>query len=368
MILPYSDNLKIEYLSRIFDRNRISNCYKYFWFMSILEKISETKTDFTYDELITEMVVIAWYMVNEYRLKLGPANTTDNLEEVVKYLHDEVFEGQVPSTTKKEALRELLTNLEDRKFKQYKNTLTNNVPYCLQSPFYAKDLKDPNKNKIEAINLEKRLIYYFKEYKNLNTEICVTDEWAEYLIRNREILMDWARYNLIGYLQSRNPSVPGIADKIIPPYARNLNRVKRYWDVIINVDRGLKDIYGDNNLSEISISIDHFIPWQYVAHDELWNLNPTTKNINSSKGNNLPNWDKYFGRLLELEYRAYTLRYENTRVAEAFNKCADYHLNNSEIRNSLYADGLSKNEFGVRLENVIKPVYKSAVNCGFREW
>ncbi len=31
------------------------------------------------------MIVIAWYMVTEYGLKLGPNNTTDNLEEVVKY-------------------------------------------------------------------------------------------------------------------------------------------------------------------------------------------------------------------------------------------------------------------------------------------
>ena len=368
MILPYEENLKIEYLSHIFDRSRISNCYKYFWFLAILEKISETKTDFSYDELITEMVVIAWYMVNEYRLKLGPTNTTDNLEEAVKYLHDEVFEGRISSTVKKEALRELLNNLEDRKYRQFKNTLTNNVPYCLQSPFYGKSLKDPNKNRIEEINREQRLLYYFKEYQNLNTIISVTDEWAGYLIRNREILTDWTRYNLIGYLQSRNPSVPGIADKILPPYARNLNRVKKYWSVIIEADKSIRDIYGDNLLSDISISIDHFIPWQYVAHDELWNLNPTTKNINSSKGNNLPNWDKYFGRLLELEYKAYALRYENKRVAEAFKLCADYHLNNTEIRNALYADNLDKNDFGTRLENVLKPVYESAVNCGFREW
>ena len=30
MNLPYSDNLNIGYLSRLFDRNRVSNCYKYF--------------------------------------------------------------------------------------------------------------------------------------------------------------------------------------------------------------------------------------------------------------------------------------------------------------------------------------------------
>ncbi|MDY5576621.1 MAG: HNH endonuclease domain-containing protein [Lachnospiraceae bacterium] len=40
-------------------------------------------------------------------------------------------------------------------------------------------------------------------------------------------------------------------------------------------------------MTENDISIDHFVPWSYVAHDEMWNLNPTTKSINSSKRNNL---------------------------------------------------------------------------------
>ena len=136
MKLPYADNLRIEYLSRVFDRNRISNCYKYFWFMAILDGISEEKTDFTYDELITEMVVIAWYMVAEYHLKLGPSNTTDNLEEAVKYLYEELYQRQIPSTVKKDVLRGILKNETDKKYLRYKDTLTNNVPYCLQSPFY----------------------------------------------------------------------------------------------------------------------------------------------------------------------------------------------------------------------------------------
>ena len=371
MILPYAENLSIEFLSRVFDRNRISNCYKYFWFMAILEKISEEKTEFSYDELITEMIVIAWYMVAEYHLRLGPNNTVDNVEEVVKYLFEELYHKQVPSTVKKDVLRNLLLNETDKRFLKYKDTLTNNVPYCLQSPFYNpnnKLLKNPNKNIIPELNQEKRLMYYFREYQRLNTKIIIEDDWAGYLIKNREILMDWTRYNLIGYLQDRNPSVPGISDKILPPYARDLKRVKKYWDVVIKADPSLKDIYEGTKLSDIPISIDHFIPWQYVAHDELWNLSPTTKSVNSRKGNNLPSWDRYFEELLELEYKAYRLRYAKEAVAKEFEKCAEYHLNNTEIKNTLYADHLSKTDFGTRLFNVVRPVYDSAKNCGFREW
>lgn len=64
----------------------------------------------------------------------------------------------------------------------------------------------------------------------------------------------------------------------------------------------MKEIYGGNILTEKDISIDHFVPWSYVAHDEMWNLNPTTKSINSSKSNNLPDWDTYFNKLARQEY------------------------------------------------------------------
>lgn len=370
MLIPYDENLKIEYLSRVFDRNRVSNCYKYFWFLAILEKISPQNCCYSYDDLITEMVAKAWYMVAEYHLRLGPNNTTDNLEEAVKYVYEELNHGCIPSTEKKEVLLEYLIGLKYVKYLKYKNKLTDNVPYCMQTPFYDTKnrlLKNPGKSVIDMINQQNRLIYYFEAYNYLQTKIMINEEWVGYLCRNKEILIDWVRYNLIGYLQDRNPSVPGIADKIVPPYKRKLDRVKEYWKVVISADESLKDIYGSNPLNEVSISIDHFVPWQFVAHDELWNLIPTTKSINSQKSNNIPDWD-YFRPLSNLEYRAYLLRYSNNRVAEAFERCADYHVNNSGIRRALYADNLSEPVFRERLENVINPVYTSAKNCGFREW
>ncbi len=82
--LPFDEKLNIGYLSRLFDDT--SNCYKFFWFQAILGKLSEDKTSFSFDELINEMIADAWYMVSEYKLRLGPAGVTDNLEEAVKYI------------------------------------------------------------------------------------------------------------------------------------------------------------------------------------------------------------------------------------------------------------------------------------------
>lgn len=70
---------------------------------------------------------------------------------------------------------------------------------------------------------------------------------------------------LIIYLQKRNPSVPGIADKLFPPVERKLEKVKRYWKAIIDVEP-VYDIYGNYRLTDKDISIDHFVPWSYVAH------------------------------------------------------------------------------------------------------
>lgn len=373
MLIPYDKNLKIEYLSRIFDGGRVFTCYKFFWFLAILEKIEDGKTSFTYDELITEMIADAWYMVSEYHLQLGPNNSTDNLEEVVKYLFNNIFGEKISSKISKEKLLEKIGKLTDKRYIEYKETLTNNVPYCLQTPFFDPKnpkLADPKRNTIQEINLQNRLLYYFENFNNrnkLSTTIKISDEWVGYLVRNREILQDWTRHNLVRYLQKRNPSVPGIIDKIMPPVKRDLKHATDYWKTIIAIDGSLKDIYGDFELTEIKMTIDHFVPWQYVAHDELWNLSPTTRKINSAKSNYLPDWDAYFDRLSRLEYSAYSLSNKYDVAKEAFEKCAVYHINNFEIRNELYKSGLSMEDFQIRLYNVVRPVYDSAKNCGFRE-
>ena len=116
------------------------------------------------------------------------------------------------------------------------------------------------------------------------------------------------------------------------------------------------------------ISIDHFVPWSYVAHDELWNLVPTTKAVNSSKNNNLPDWEHYFPLLADLEYHSYRMIWTYDKVRSEFQKCAREHLNNPEIEHRLYRPGLDRDEFKLQLSEVIYPVYQSAKNCGFRRW
>lgn len=370
MQLPYSEDLNIGHLSRILDPSRTTNCYKFFWFQAILNKLTFEHTRFSFDELINEMIADAWYMVTEYHLHLGPCGVKDNLEEAVKYI------GSVTTFRSSENRNMILAYLEksdDRNLHNYKKELIKNVPYWLQSPFFVDiNIERQERNKPQLlthkINQQRRLLYYFELFQYMDTPIRMNEEWVPYLVNNKEILKGWLQLKLIHYLQSRNPSVPGIADKISPPQERKIEKVRDYWKLIINVRPEIRDIFGDIELADQKISIDHFVPWQYVAHDELWNLHPTTTTINSSKNNNLPSWEKYFEQFARIEYLSYKLSKENEAVRGAFDKVAKFHLNNDEIVRELYCDGLSEGDFRDRLDHMIRPVYDAAKNSGFREW
>lgn len=364
MQLPYSAELDIPHLCRIFDNK--SECYKLFWFQALVTKISEGMERFSFDELIDEMIADAWYMVTEYHLNLGPS---DNLEKVVRYICRVTM---MKPSEKKEEILNYLKNCEDKEVLSLKRALSGNVPYRLQAPFLA-DLKgrawECGKEKlISRINASNQLgLYYFERYCGLHTVIFMKHDWLVYIRENQEIVKGWIRYHMAEYLQRRNPSVPGILDKLSPPRERNLERVKKYWKMIRAL-HPIYEIYGQKKLPSNDISIDHFVPWSYVAHDELWNLHPTIKSINSRKSNRLPDWEKYFPLLCEQEYLAYTMLWQYEKVRKEFEFCAEKHLNNTQIRRHLYREGLSRQEFCDRLSEVVKPVYQAAQNSGFDRW
>lgn len=234
-------------------------------------------------------------------------------------------------------------------------------------PHKGKDWNVGETKLIEKINQENRLIYYFTALNGLATKIIIQKDWAEYIVKNQQIIWGWLEYNMILYIQKRNPNVPGIADKLYPPKERKLEKIKNYWKLILSLEP-IREIYGDEILTVQNISIDHFVPWSYVAHDEMWNLNPTTKSINSSKSNNLPDWDTYFKKLAQQEYHSYQLMWKNDIVHKEFEKCAKEHINSDDIRYRVYRRGLEYPVFAEELKSIILPVYQSAQNCGFGRW
>lgn len=162
-----------------------------------------------------------------------------------------------------------------------------------------------------------------------------------YLQQISQLKSSEKKENIIIYLQKRNLGVPGIADKLYPPQERKLEK---------------------------DISIDHFVLWSYVAHDEFWNLHPTTRSINSSKNNNLPDWDVYFPQLAKLEFISYEMMWKYDALHNEFEKCAKEHLNDNMVRRKIYQKGQDFISFSGALEEILQPVYQSAKNCGFKDW
>ena len=76
---------------------------------------------------------------------------------------------------------------------------------------------------------------------------------------------------------------------------RKLGHVRKLWESILEITSVI-DVFKNEPIKNESYDVDHFIPWSFVMNDELWNLMPMDSSLNSSKGNRLPQWDKFFIR------------------------------------------------------------------------
>lgn len=361
--LPASDKINIKKLGRLFDN--MSESYKLFWFQAIVDSVFEGKDVFSYNDLIDRMIASGWYMVSEYKLNLGP---NDTMEKMILLAYERFG---IKSSESRSKIVEALNKKTDPELLKMKRRLGDCVPYRLQAP-YLDDIKGKtwNRRKSELaglINEHHGLIYRFEEIDGLNSIITISNNFKDYVQDNYDIISGWIMYKMIEYLQKRNPSVPGIIYKIDPPQERELAGVIKYWKQILEQTQ-IRDIYSDTILNGNPISIDHFVPWSYVAHDELWNLTPTTKSINSSKSNNLPDWDKYIDKFCELQYIAFEASHSNDLTKKLFNDCLDKYVNDMNIKRSLYKSDQGKTEFVNHLKDIIEPVYNAAKNLGFSEW
>ena len=144
-----------------------------------------------------------------------------------------------------------------------------------------------------------------------------------------------------------------------------LNPTNWYYDPITKE----KTVFAEDELipcKVIELS-ESLIELKQPSVDEN-HLNQEMNKSNSSKSNNLPDWDVYFGRLAKAEYGAYSLLWSDDRAKKLFDKCAKENLNNEEVRYRLYQQGQSEQHFTNQLKGLLLPIYESARNMGFRKW
>ena len=374
--LPQSKYLDSNKLAAIFSNT--TNSYKFFWFGEIIKRAIQGVEVDSIRHIVEDMLISAYYMVNECKLKLG---FNDKLEETVKYIYDKyriqtnLFYKQLKIEFNNQSV------YDDIIVAGSIDLLKNYVPFCLLSPFVGRTKIEKrfsrsninlfnetyeNQKKNDGITIP----YRFGIISGIDTEIMLDSNFIDYVENNYGILNDFAKYNLVEYLQKKNPSVPGIINKLEPAVARDLKKVIDFYKDVVTYDNSkIYDIYTGKELKDIvkdkELSIDHFIPWSYVAHDEIWNLTPTIKSINSSKGNQLPNWNKYFGKLINQKIVLHKVIWQNENVHNSFNKIQDIYLNIDEIKNAYNNPNISMYEFKNCMYNYMKPIYEVAERSGF---
>ncbi len=97
--------------------------------------------------------------------------------------------------------------------------------------------------------------------------------------KNYKVIKGWIYYKIVCFLQKEilmfSNSFQNRSSK-----SRNLTRATTLWKEII-MSKNINDIYTGMDFTKENydklgvLSIDHFIPWSFVLHDEMWNLTPT---------------------------------------------------------------------------------------------
>ncbi len=356
IILPESD-LSISKLVQALSPQYLTASYKLYWLLGILDIIkdfpSERSINIEFDDVIRRMIALSWYTILEYRLNFG---ASDTLEKAVHYIESNT---ELNRNSCKKEIVELLENSADSKIIEIIHSFSKYVPYRFLTTFIPKlnGIPDHKRNSVieEASKTTPDIPYA------ISGKTCVMDlKWLEYLYLNNSIIKGWVQYKLVSFLQARNPNVPAITEKFEAPHQRNLEAARKYWTEYISFNDS-RDIFSHQPMRATEISIDHFVPWSFVLHDRIWNLAPTSRELNSSKSNHLPMWEKYFKSFAELQFRAFKWHSNKTPSSKVLE---DFIL----IKPGIAGTDISRESFFSILENTLQPAYRIAANQGFSVW
>ncbi|PSM46024.1 hypothetical protein C7Y66_27195 [Chroococcidiopsis sp. CCALA 051] len=305
--LPKSERVNVSLLSRIFDNT--TNSYKYLYFLSLLDIIRrrqfDTLSPISFQEIVIEMLANAWYPHNYFKLSFGTQDQIANkLESLVLEITEPILKFQ---DTDKKLLRKAI---QAQAVDDIVTFISRYVPFRLIRPFFNQETKGLLDAKVNQsiINLAKHQFEVTKPLYCFDSEnlkdckgIILHQDWVEYIAENYLVVRGWVSWEWLNYMQQRNPTVPNVVNKLFMPQQRDsLAQQTKYWKTILD-ERDVECIYSKVKLDKEKISLDHYLPWSFVAHDLLWNLIPTSPSVNSAKSNNIPS-TQYFENFVELQH------------------------------------------------------------------
>lgn len=340
MHLPKDIKVDTGKLSSCF--NNTSASYKFYWFLAIIEEVEKGQDRIPKQRLFARMIANAWYTVNYFQVSFGKQDKIQEAIEVIKNLESIKIDAQKESIIKKilesgnGAIRKELWHFNI------------NVPHKFLSPWLGAE------NKKVMYDLSQN-DYNHPPYSLHENEILIQPDWIDYFQRNAGLLKDFCHWNLTLFLQSRNPNVPDIPNKLKRPENRgSLSKHKTdFWDIVIKELGCVNCIYTGKELIKGTYAVEHFIPFQFVAHDLMWNLIPADPSFNSSKGAKLPRMETYFNDFYELQKEAVSI----IQINKPKNRFLEDHL-------TVFPDlNIGKDKYS----ECIQPMLTIAHNNGF-DW
>ena len=369
--LPESEDLNISALSGLFSNT--STSYKHLFFLSLLDILNrrhfEPSSPISFQELIVEMLANAWYPHAFFKLSFG---SQDKIAQKLDSLDLDIGE---PIIQLKDPDKKLLRKtIASQNLKDIVSYLRRYVPFRLIAPFLETELQGVSRSKGNQLDKavpaaadmhfdSRKPLYRFNSitYKDCHS-IVVHPDWANYLEKHYAIIRGWSAWRWMKYMQKRNPSTPAISNKLFAPTKReSLKEQTEYWKIVLH-SQELQCIYSQQRLNTQRLSLDHYLPWSFVAHDQLWNLLPTSPEVNSSKSNNLPD-NTYFRRFVELQHTGLTITHEQFTESEWVKHIESYII---EMKPNEKEDLLDLEKLFDAYDRLINPLVSIASGKGFR--
>ncbi|MBW4549148.1 MAG: hypothetical protein KME25_32795 [Symplocastrum torsivum CPER-KK1] len=366
--LPQVEGLDISAFSRLFANT--TNSYKYIFFLSLLDILSRRNFDgsslISFREITIEMLANAWYPNIYFNLYFGLQDQIANKLNSLNIKIEPKFNDSDKKYLREEISKQNLDNLLIGNF-----SLMRFVPFRLIRPFLKHQL-----GRIEIDNeVNKKIVPLAKQYFDAIKPLYCFDgdypsnceyiqlhpEWVLYIKINYEIIRSWVAWEWLNYMQRRNPSVPAISNKLFPPEKReSLERQIAYWKLVLQ-HTNLQCIYSGRLLSLENLSLDHYLPWSFVTHDNLWNLIPTFRDVNSAKSNKLPS-SIYFSAFVAMQHIGLTISSENMK-SKIWNKYVEHYI--ADLRLSDTNDLLNIERLRNAYELIVMPQISLATSQGF---
>ena len=352
-----------------------SSCYKFYWLEAIVNLINSNVNETTIGDVIDEMIANAWYSVVEYHIHLSGyvrGEIVDGLERSVIRLKEI---SNLDNNSSKSDIKLAITE-HSKELNRVKAQLINEVPYRVFAGFFDNHNVRVNwSKKSDLIGLIRtfdqtstRLPYIFGEGSALNRRIIFNPDWIKMINDNTVEILGWIQFEKVKWLQNNNPEVPGLVYKLKPgDNERNLGKVRALWSSVLSCSE-IRDIYTNNPINPNDYDIDHFVPWSFVMNDELWNLLPMDSSLNSSKSNNLPDWERFFGGFAKNQFIMYSLVCKNDHIHSLFDKCYKDNLHSIWAQQELYRLSNDEITFKEVLSKNMRPVYDSAQRQGYSLW